>query len=365
MFKVSQFDPRVLSWWRTQRDKIDMNPPYQRRGRLWSKTDKAYLIDSILNDYDIPKVYIADFTFGESKLNNKKLSYAIIDGKQRLESILDFFDGKLVLDDEFVYRENPNLKLSGLGYPDLKKNYPEVADKYDNFHLSVVRVITDDENQINELFVRLNRSKPLTGAEIRNAMTGPVPNLLRVLSEHEILATCVKFSKIRGQDLNASAKVLLFEYEDELKETKKKNLDKFVREGKKNPQHLELASRRVLDTFDRMAEAFLPSDNLLTSAGIFPVYYWFVRNIDTDKDQHVREFLLSFEQMRQANRNVLDEDKKNQELLEFDQMNRSTNDQKSHRRRYEILDRFFKKHINDVIKQLKFEKGKRIGRTKG
>jgi uncharacterized protein with ParB-like and HNH nuclease domain len=60
-----------------------MDPPYQRRGRLWSLTDKAYLIDSILNGYDIPKFYVADFTWGKSALNRRKLPYAIIDGKQR------------------------------------------------------------------------------------------------------------------------------------------------------------------------------------------------------------------------------------------------------------------------------------------
>ena len=61
-FKITRFEARTLSWWKTRRSKIDMEPPYQRRGRLWSDTDKAYLIDSILNGYDVPKVYMADFT---------------------------------------------------------------------------------------------------------------------------------------------------------------------------------------------------------------------------------------------------------------------------------------------------------------
>ena len=91
-FHVRTFETRTLSWWRTQRSKIDFDPPYQRRGHLWSKADKAYLIDSILNGFDVPKVYIADFTWGSSALNQKKLPYAIIDGKQRFEAILDFFD---------------------------------------------------------------------------------------------------------------------------------------------------------------------------------------------------------------------------------------------------------------------------------
>jgi len=117
MFKVVHFETKTLSWWRTRRNQIDMDPPYQRRGRLWSVTDKAFLIDSILNGYDVPKVYIADFTWRGSPLNLKKLPYAIIDGKQRFEAIFDFFDGKIVLNDGFVFLEDPSKKLGGLGYP--------------------------------------------------------------------------------------------------------------------------------------------------------------------------------------------------------------------------------------------------------
>src|SRR5207249_3787695 len=91
--KVTPFEAKTLSWWRARRTKIDMEPAYQRRGRLWSIADKAYLVDSILNGFDIPKLYIADFTYTDTVLNKKKLPYAIIDGKQRFEAIFDFFDG--------------------------------------------------------------------------------------------------------------------------------------------------------------------------------------------------------------------------------------------------------------------------------
>src|ERR1039457_3404585 len=123
MFQILKLEPKPLIWWVSQRAKIDMNPVYQREGRLWSRADKAYLIDSILNGYDIPKIYMTDFTVGVVNLNRKGLPYAIIDGKQRLEAIFDFYAGALRLDDEFVFQQNPKLKLAGLGYPDLTKNY--------------------------------------------------------------------------------------------------------------------------------------------------------------------------------------------------------------------------------------------------
>lgn len=347
MFKVSQFDPKTLRWWISQRTKIDMDPPYQRHGRLWSSTDKAFLVDSILNEYDVPKIYIADFTYGNTKLNKKGLSYAIIDGKQRLEALFDFFDGKLVLDEQFVFQESPSLKLAGLGHADLVKNHPEVADIFDNYALSVMRVVTDDESKINELFVRLNRSKPLTGAEIRNAMAGPVPQVIRNIAAHELFTSNVKFPVTRAQDKNAAAKLLLFEFHGDLKETKKRNLDEFVKEMSKKKQNaqLEVAGRRVLDVLGQMTEIFLPEDALLASAGVFPVYYWFVRNTDEKHYHCVRKFLVDFEEARRANRHLMAKDPNSpqidRELAQYDKFNRSTDDTQSHRVRYDLLNARF------------------------
>jgi len=51
---------RTLLEWYRDRDKIDLDPSYQRRGDLWPLWNKQLLINSILNRYDIPKIYVAD-----------------------------------------------------------------------------------------------------------------------------------------------------------------------------------------------------------------------------------------------------------------------------------------------------------------
>lgn len=346
-FKVTASEARTLSWWKSRKSKIDMEPPYQRRGRLWSDSDKAYLIDSILNGFDVPKLYVADFTWMDSGLNKKKLPYAIIDGKQRFEAIFDFYEGKTTLNDDFVFRENPSLKLNGLSYHDLKQNYGDVADTFDNFNLSVMSVIAENEEQINDLFVRLNRSKPLTGAEVRNAMSGPAPKVIREIAKHEFFGSSISFKVERGQDLNAAAKVLMFEYSGEPKDTKKTTLDGFVREAKKSAgKKLELAGRRSIETLDEMSAVFLPSDRLLASAGLVPVYYWFIRELSAREVAQAREFLARFEDARMENRRLVTEAPTSRridsELLEYDNYNRSTNDEVSHKARIKILSRRFK-----------------------
>ncbi len=355
MFKIENLPTKPLQWWISQRTKIDMDPPFQRAGRLWSRGDKSFLIDSILNEYDIPKIYMADFTYGNVTLNKKGLPYAIIDGKQRLEAIFEFYSGEVVLDDSFVSQQNPSMKLGGLGYSDLTKSYPDVADIFKNHPLSVVHVITDEQERIDELFVRLNRSKPLTGAEIRNAMSGPSTEIIRLLADHELFKLRVKFTTKRAQDKNAATKLLLFEYNGELVETKRSNLDRFVKKVKKESREkIELASRRVIDILDRMSEIFLPGDPMLKSAGVFPVFYWLIRQVDPKHDQYVREFLNIFEKTRKQNRDKASDTSSKRELdselMTFDRLNRSTDDRRSHEERHRILARRFKDYLQKAKK---------------
>jgi Protein of unknown function DUF262 len=345
---VRPMQPHTLKWWKNRHSSIDVSPPYQRRGRLWSDTDKAYLIDSMLNGFDVPKLYMADFTFGDSPLNVKKLPYAIIDGKQRLEAIEDFFDGRIRLNDDFVLLENPALPLGGLSYKELQTNFPEIAERFEEYELLVMSVITKQEELVNELFIRLNRSKPLTGAEIRNAMKGPAPEVIRQIAKHEFFTTNIRFDVQRGEDLNVAAKVLSFEYHEALQPTKKTDLNAFVQQ-QLSTERLQLAGRAVLDVFTATTEIFLPKDRLLSSSGLVPVYFWFIRSRSEADYQHVREFLLRFESDRTRNRELVRTDPENldidQQLSEYDQYNRSTNDLRSHRQRVKILNLRFRRYL--------------------
>jgi hypothetical protein len=205
-------------------------------------------------------------------------------------------------------------------------------------------VMSSDEELINNLFVRLNRSKPLTGAEIRNAMSGPAPTVIRSIAKHEIFTTNINFAIQRGSDLNAAAKILMIEYHEKLMETKKKNLDDFVqKEAKKRSAkgQLELAGRRALEVLDNMATIFLPKDNLLSSAGIFPVYYWLVRNLEEKNFSKLREFLVRIEEERKAVLKLVATDPQNksvdQELVQLNGYYRSPNDASSYEGRYRIF----------------------------
>jgi hypothetical protein len=340
MFRIRPYEAKTLSWWFTQRDLIRFDPPYQRRGDIWNKNAQGYLIDSILNDFDIPKIYLADFSYVDSPLNETKSQYAVIDGRQRLEAIFGFYDGNVTLNEDFTSQDEPSVQLGGLGYKDLLHRAPKLASKFDNFNLSVMSVLTNDEALINELFVRLNSSKPLTAPEFRNAMKGVVPPLIRSLARHHFFRTDISFKTDRGEDQQVAAKFLLVEFRGDLVDTKRASLDRFVQDATRAEAltaEMARAGSRAKRVLDGLHRVFLPRDLLLQSPGSLVVYYWLVRTLGPAPD--LRSFLFAFEAERKQNR---ERAKKmhtvDPELLHYDSLNRSVNDAGSLRGRFLILE---------------------------
>src|SRR5882757_10098565 len=66
-----------------ERGRLDLAPGFQRQS-VWKERDRAKLIDSILRNYPIPAIFL----YRQS--NDGQLGFAVIDGKQRLESIFMF-----------------------------------------------------------------------------------------------------------------------------------------------------------------------------------------------------------------------------------------------------------------------------------
>jgi hypothetical protein len=67
---------------------VDMNPSYQR-DYVWDDKDKEALLDSIFNHIEIGKFafIIKDYSH--------EVRYEILDGKQRLSTLLDFYENRL------------------------------------------------------------------------------------------------------------------------------------------------------------------------------------------------------------------------------------------------------------------------------
>jgi hypothetical protein len=68
---------------------VDFDVDYQRE-HVWTKKDKIALLDSIFNNIDIGK-----FVFIERSYSVDKKLYEILDGKQRLTALLEFYEDRL------------------------------------------------------------------------------------------------------------------------------------------------------------------------------------------------------------------------------------------------------------------------------
>jgi hypothetical protein len=341
-FEVQQRAAKSAKWWFTHLSEIDMEPEYQRAGGIWSEADQKFLLDSIINDYDIPKIYVADFTTLKSNLNEDKKRFAVVDGKQRLEALFAFFENDLPLANNFKYVANPKIKIGGFTYKDLLEKHPEIASKVEEYPLPVMHIVTDQLDRINELFVRLNKGAALTGAEKRNAMIGPLPKAIRQLSGHAFFKERVNYQATRGQNLNAAAKLLLFEFSKGIVDTKKIDLDKLVLD-KAEIAKTELAahSAKVIATLKKMVDIFSKKDELLTSQGVVPVYYWLVKKLPKADHPKIRPFLVGFNHSLKENREA-PEEKQDAKLSRYSLAARSTNDQGAMSERVEILLELFK-----------------------
>lgn len=341
----------------SERDEINMNPDYQRMGGVWTVDKRRLLIDSILNDYDLPKIYFHELSNEEYTKTGYR--YAVIDGRQRLESIWGFMDGDFTLSGDFEYQRDTNISLAGLSYEDIAKRHPKIRVKFDSFVLPVVTVgIEGDElDLIEDMFSRLNEAVPLNAAEKRNAIGGNLVKAIADLSNNEFFADRVKFRNNRYQHREAAARFLLVE--DSLRQphpqivdTKKVYLDGLARKyHSNNPERVAELKNLVITVLDAMNAEFTHADELLAAQGVLVVYYLtFKQALTVGKtDQITRRKLLDFRKRLSENRELASKNYEGAsfDLLEFDRLNQQgTNDASSIKERCRILGEFLGLPLN-------------------
>jgi hypothetical protein len=323
------------------RERIQLDPDYQRAGDIWSLSRRKLLIDSILNDFDVPKLYFRALVPPEYQ-GERLVAYTVIDGRQRLEAIWAFMDGDLFLD--------ADAEIDGLVLPEgeaatfqaMRHWLPLLVDRFLNYQLDVVTIETDDLDVIEDMFLRLNEASALNAAEKRNAFGGPIPAITRELSTHEFFVDRLPYPNRRYRHFDIATKFLHFEERGGVADTKKTYLDRFVRSARHStPAGLDEWRERVVAVMDVMAEVFSTRDKLLTAVGMASIYYLVVRQAMDDGwvSQLQREKFEAFERERQENRAkaLQDDATANYNMLEFDRYAQSPNDAVALRFRRDVL----------------------------
>jgi hypothetical protein len=327
----------------SEKDEIIVDPEYQRKGGVWTLEKKQLLIDSILNKYDIPKIYFHQFERKERAKSGK--AFAIIDGKQRLETIWGFIDGEFCLSDDFEYQDNPDLILAGLSYEDLGKEFPKLKIRFDSFVLPIIAVLTDDIDLIEDMFFRLNEAVPLNSAEKRNAFGGDMVSAIRDLASNKFFNKKVKFKNTRYQHYEVAARFLLVETaqleSNKLIDTKKVYLDAMAKNYKKDKSKVvNSISETVKKHLNKMSECFTNQDNLLRTQGSMVMYYLIFKWAEENELNIKRSKLLSFEDDIKSNRKLAEDsyEEANYDFLEYDRLSQhGTNDVSNIKERFRIM----------------------------
>ena len=341
----------------TIRGSIKMDPDYQREPGVWSKEKRQLFIDSIFNGYDIPKLYFHDLSE-----DSPTYHYAVVDGKQRLQTLFDFMEDKLPLGDFDTLDKDVLKSVMQTTPPKPGKLFSELSEVWQNYFrnrsLPVIVVSNANREDIENLFARLNNGEPLNGAEKRNAIPGDMTDLIRIIGADPFFGKWTPFGK-RYQHYEIAAKFLLMEQTmlgpsaEHFCNTKKAFLDKMVKSGKKMLKaDQEKLRKRVEGNIKILKRVFKEGDPLLKKPTPVPLYYAFCASVvgnyaHPQLHQKLQKFLEKFQAERELNQQR-SEDTLDAELIEFGLQSQYNNDKESIRARMGILTRRFLQQCPDV-----------------
>lgn len=161
VYTVSQF----LDWQRQRT--LNLNPIFQRRP-VWKTPAKSQLIDSVVRGYPVPIILLRQV----QDLDTLQLKMEVVDGQQRLRTLLSFIDPASIPDlrqnDQFTVRRTHNRDIAGKAFSALSADVKQTLLSYE-ISTHVFPATTGDE-QVFRIFARLNSTGlSLNDQEIRNS----------------------------------------------------------------------------------------------------------------------------------------------------------------------------------------------------
>lgn len=194
---------------RIKRGTIKMDSDFQR-GEVWNLPKKQKLIDTILRGWPIPPVQIVKL----------KDSEEILDGLQRISSIIEFLNGGYTIDGGIQPRDSELEVLDGLTFLEIKQRaendeyFKQIYNKILTTSISAYYIKDPTSEEIAELFYRFNSPMQLNPVEKRNAFMGDTRTTIKQLNEffieHGASKETLGFNDIRGLYEDILVKVCYF-----------------------------------------------------------------------------------------------------------------------------------------------------------
>jgi hypothetical protein len=206
---------------------LELKPDVQRTA-VWSKAAQIALIDTIILNIPMPKIYV------EAIAQKDKTYHIVIDGQQRLKAILDFLENKFQLNTPHISLPN----LNGFTFSELPEN---IKNKILSYNLDFNEVFKASKKELQDLYTRINKYiLPLNKQELRNAdYPGEFLNLAEELADLDFFLNNSFFTtgqKRRRLDIEYIEELLALLLEGE--QNKTDNIDEICERYMSFPQGL-------------------------------------------------------------------------------------------------------------------------------
>ena len=175
---------------------LSFDHPIQRKSEQWSDTQKSLLIHSMLANYPVPNIYVLREDSQELDEKNKPVfNYFVMDGKQRLTSVLSYIWGEFPLDENIpaIIIEDVEYQIAGKYFCDLEE---PVQYEIKRYKFDIIAFEECSNREIEEIFFRLNNSTPLTKSQVAKAKVGvEIAELINELLTSKFFTVSCNFSK--------------------------------------------------------------------------------------------------------------------------------------------------------------------------
>jgi hypothetical protein len=308
------------------RQRIDTNPDFQRPA-VWTVSQKRLLIDTILRDYDIPKMYWR-------KVNEKPERYDVVDGQQRLRAIWSFVDGEFSLDSNTEPLDG--VAIAGCTYDELTD---DLKIQFSQYTVDVVVLEDTDEDEVREMFLRLQNGTSLKTQEKRNAMPGQMREFVKELTGHSVFER-VNFSNSRFAFDHVAAQLVCLELAGGPTNVKDGDLNRMYKAHVQFELNGKVAKsvKRTLDTLAHVFPDKTPELERFNLVALYAVIAELQRGyVIADVLPQLRQWFLDFEARRHAQA-AMDSDSADSEWMSYTgKISHSTDAQDSIRARLDFL----------------------------
>ena len=320
-----------------RKPKINVQPDYQR-GAVWSKPQKQLLIDSILHDLDVPKIYLRE-------VSDSSYDFEAVDGQQRLTAIWEFYENIYSLSrdcDSVDGREVANLKFKDLD--------EDAKDSFEAYELSVVVLRDASTEEVEEMFLRLQNGTSLNAAEKRNAMPGEMKLFIRELANHPFFEACGFTGKRFAYD-HIAAQMVLTELNGGICNIRNTELEKLFKDFQTFDRN-SLKAKKVKRVLDFLALVFPNKTPELKKYNAISIYILCSQLIETfvvkNRSSEISDWFIGFETWRQQDE-IKPIDQRESEMVSYlEKTSHATDSQDS----LEFRNRLLLRHLHESIPDL-------------